>query len=245
MATELYHLVDEALRFVFPKNCFEEMLIKLNIFHPECSSLVLSRVLGLAITGGSLMLFIPQIIKIHVARSGAGISLSSQLLGLLSCFATAAYSYTSNFVFSQWGDSLFVAIQMAIIIMQILYYSALSAYAFAFLAFCWAVIFAVIGKYIPFAILAAFQAVTIPLVVASKFLQIRASYRDGSTGQLSLISVALQFGGCLARVYTSVKETGDALVIVMYVAAVVMNGIILGQIFWYWNADKKKDKKRA
>uniref|UniRef100_A0A9J2PGD4 Mannose-P-dolichol utilization defect 1 protein homolog n=1 Tax=Ascaris lumbricoides TaxID=6252 RepID=A0A9J2PGD4_ASCLU len=168
MATELYHLIDEALRFVFPKNCFEEMLIKLNIFHPECSSLVLSRLLGLAITGGSLMLFIPQIIKIHVARSGAGISLSSQLLGLLSCFATAAYSYASNFVFSQWGDSLFVAIQMAIIVMQILYYSALSAYAFAFLAFCWAITFAVIGNYIPFAILAAFQAITIPLVVASK-----------------------------------------------------------------------------
>lgn len=58
--------------------------------------------------------------------------------------------------------------------------------------------------------------------------------------------MALQFGGCLARVFTSVKETGDALVIVMYVVATIMNGIILGQIFWYWNAaHEKKQKKKV
>ncbi|KHN79962.1 Mannose-P-dolichol utilization defect 1 -like protein [Toxocara canis] len=213
VASEVYRKLDHMLHYMFPNNCYNEMLIKLNVFDPDCSSLVLSRLLGLAVTAGSLMLFVPQIIKIQVARSGAGISLPSQLLGLLSCFATAAYSYASNFVFSQWGDSLFVAIQMAIIIMQILYFSTFSAYAFAFLAFCWAVTFAVIGNYIPFAVLAALQAVTIPLVVVSKFLQIHANFHDGSTGQLSLISVGLQFGGCIARVFTSVKETGDALVI--------------------------------
>ncbi|VDK49587.1 unnamed protein product [Anisakis simplex] len=233
MTTEIRCKLDSLMHVLFPKNCFEEMVIKFNVFHPECASLVLSRMLGTGITVASLMLFIPQIIKIHMARSGAGISLSAQLLGLLSCFATAAYSYTNNF----WGDTLFVAIQMVIIVMQILYFSSLSAYAFAFFAFCWAATFAVIGDYIPFAVLYALQAITIPLVVASKFLQILSSYKEGSTGQLSLISVALQFCGCLARVFTSVKETGDSLVIVTYVVSSIMNALprlVYVRVVDYW-----------
>ncbi|MFH4977268.1 hypothetical protein AB6A40_003977 [Gnathostoma spinigerum] len=235
---------DELIRFVFPRNCFEELVIKLNISNADCVSLVISRLLGLGITLGSLLLFVPQIIKIHIARSGEGVSLSSQLFGLLSCFATTAYSYSSNFVFSQWGDSLFVSIQMVIIIMQILYFSDLSAYAFAFFAFCWAATFAVIGGYIPFSVLYFLQALGIPIVIVSKALQIIESYRRQSTGQLSLISVSLQLGGCIARIFTSIKETGDMLVILSYIIASAMNGIIFGQVFWYWNSDVKKAKSK-
>lgn len=35
---------------------------------------------------------------------------------------------------SQWGDALFVTIQLAIIVMQILYYNGAGAHAAAFLA---------------------------------------------------------------------------------------------------------------
>ncbi|KIH42342.1 PQ loop repeat protein, partial [Ancylostoma duodenale] len=104
--------VHNALQFVFPKNCFEELIINFNIFHPTCPKMVLSRVLGLGITAGSILLFVPQIIKIFNAKSAKELML-----------------------FSQWGDSFFVAVQLMIIVMQILYYSDASAYAFAFFAF--------------------------------------------------------------------------------------------------------------
>ncbi|RCN25002.1 hypothetical protein ANCCAN_29289 [Ancylostoma caninum] len=61
--------VHNALQFVFPKNCFEELMINFNIFHPTCPKMVLSRVLGLGITAGSILLFVPQIIKIFSAKS--------------------------------------------------------------------------------------------------------------------------------------------------------------------------------
>lgn len=73
-----------------------------------------------------------------------------------------------------------------------------------------------------------------------QFLQAKKTYDEKSTGQLSLISVALQLGGCVARVFTSVRETGDQLIILTYLLASVMNGIIFFQFFLYWTSPKKK-----
>lgn len=70
MTTKVFH---DALLYIFPKDCFEQLVLQVsmlpflrftfqaNIFHPECAPLVLSRALGLAITLGSLMLFLPQV----------------------------------------------------------------------------------------------------------------------------------------------------------------------------------------
>ena len=52
-----------------------------------------------------------------------GISLLAQILALVGSAGTAAYSYEKGFVFSQWGDSLFVAIQLVLIVAQIMYYN--------------------------------------------------------------------------------------------------------------------------
>jgi len=63
-----------------------------------------------------------------------------------------------------------------------------------------------------------------------------ANYRNGSTGQLSAVTIALLFGGALARIFTSIQETGDITVIATYVVTFVVNGILLGQIIYYWNS---------
>ncbi|VDK67118.1 unnamed protein product [Cylicostephanus goldi] len=191
MKSVLETYLHNALQFVFPQNCFEELVINFNIFHPTCPKMVLSRALGLGITGGSILLFVPQIIKIFTAKSAKGISLLSQLLALVAAAGTAAYSFNKGFVFSQWGDSFFVAIQLMIIVMQILYYSDASAYAFAFFAFCWAFVFAVIGNYVPAEILMMIQALGIPITS----IQAWQNFKNQSTGQLSLVSASLQFAG--------------------------------------------------
>lgn len=56
---------------------------KLLLVSEECISMVMSRLLGLGITLGSLIIFIPQILKIQSAQSGEGISLLSQVLDCL------------------------------------------------------------------------------------------------------------------------------------------------------------------
>ncbi|KAK6028898.1 PQ loop repeat protein [Ostertagia ostertagi] len=161
----------DALQFIFPKNCFEELIINFNVFHPTCPKMVLSRVLGIGITAGSILLFVPQIIKIFNGKSAKGISLISQLLALVAAAGTASYSFNKGFVFSQWGDSFFVSVQLMIIVMQILYYS------------------------------------------------------DART---------------IARVFTSIQDTGDSLLIVSFAIAAVLNAVLFVQFFLYWNEVKRK-----
>uniref|UniRef100_A0A914VAK6 Mannose-P-dolichol utilization defect 1 protein homolog n=1 Tax=Plectus sambesii TaxID=2011161 RepID=A0A914VAK6_9BILA len=242
MSGEIQKLLHKGLVFLFPKNCFEEIVLNFHIFHDECMRLVLSRFLGLGITVGALLIFVPQIIKIWRAKSGAGISLTAQLLSLVAATGTAGYSYASKFVFSQWGDALFISIQTAIIIMQILIYSGRAPMAAAFLAVCWAVTMGIVTGYVPFWFLTTLQASTIPITFIARLLQATENYRNKSTGQLSAVSVLLQFLGSMARIFTSMQETGDKLIIASYGVASVMNGIIFAQLLMYWSRQPAKKK---
>ncbi|KAJ1362563.1 hypothetical protein KIN20_022164 [Parelaphostrongylus tenuis] len=250
----------DLLHFVFPRNCFEELIVNFNVFHPTCPKIVLSRVLGVGITSASMILFVPQILKIFNAKNAKGISIISQLLAFVAAVGTASYSFNQGFVFSQYGDSFFIAIQLMIIVMQILYYSDSSAYAFAFFRFLdfllfflihilvamnsadfsWASLFAVIGNYIPTGILTMLQASAIPIIVISKSIQVFRNYKDRSTGQLSLVSASMQLAGTIARVFTSVQETGDGLLIISYVLSALLNAVLFVQFFLYWSDAKRK-----
>uniref|UniRef100_A0A914NWQ6 Uncharacterized protein n=1 Tax=Meloidogyne incognita TaxID=6306 RepID=A0A914NWQ6_MELIC len=120
----------------------------------NCLPLLISRLLGVGITVGSCLLFVPQILKIYQAKSAEGISLASQLFW--TCFI-------------QWGDSFFVALQTVLIIMQILYYSNSGAFnAFLFGLFYFVGMLAVVYHFVPIKILNAFQTATLPITFISK-----------------------------------------------------------------------------
>ncbi|KAI1723231.1 PQ loop repeat domain-containing protein [Ditylenchus destructor] len=245
-ASNYFH---QALHYVFPGKCFEEIVVRFNFAHEKCFPLVLSRLLGIAITVGSSFLLVPQILKIYTAKSGRGISLWAQVLGLLAAAGNASYNYEKGYVFGQWGDTLFVAIQMIFIIMQILWYSDAQPYALAFMAWCWCASLAVFYHFVPMAVLEAIQLSSVPIVFISKSIQVTQNYREQSTGQLSIISVSMQFGGCMARIFTTIQEAGgEWLILLPYIVAAVLNGIILAQILYYGGEPltvQKKAKKKT
>ncbi len=72
-------------------------------------------------------------------------------------------------------------------------------------------------------------------------IQALENYRNKSTGQLSTITVFLMFAGCLVRIFTSVQETGDRLVIATFCVASMMNGLIFGQILIYWHKSRERN----
>ena len=82
-------------------------------------------------------------------------------------------------------------------------------------------------------------------------IQVVTNYKNGSTGQLSAITCFLLFGGSIARIFTSLVETGDFIIIVTYCVSTVANGAIVAQLLWYWNVvntnqtKNKKKKKHA
>lgn len=56
---------------------------------------------------------------------------------------------------------------------------------------------------------------------------------NGSTGALSLISSVGIWGGASVRVFTSMMDVGDKMILWGYVASACLNGVVAAQVIWY------------
>ncbi|XP_043668720.1 mannose-P-dolichol utilization defect 1 protein homolog [Vespula pensylvanica] len=234
--------------FFFTKKCIKIYFDDLNFLHVECFKETLSKILGLGIIAGSLLVKVPQIIKIFKNKDSKGINIFSVLLDLFAITAMTSYSFASGFPFSSWGDGVSLGIQTLIIALLVFHFNGDTATATAFLAGYISILSAVVTGLTPINLLWTCQAMNIPIVLISKFIQAYTNYSNGSTGQLSAITGFMLFFGSLARIFTSIQETGDITMIVMYSCSTFANAILAAQILYYWNVEtvdsKKKDKTK-
>merc|ERR1711909_82317 len=87
------------------------------------------------------------------------------------------------------------------------------------------------------------QAANIPTIVVGKLIQAATNYKNGHTGQLSAITVFLLTLGSLARIFTSIQDTGDQVMILTFVVSSSVNVVIALQVLYYWNTTKEVLKK--
>ena len=73
-------------------------------------------------------------------------------------------------------------------------------------------------------------------------IQALTNYKNKSTGQLSAVTLTLLMFGSLARVFTSVQETGDPVIILSYVISTICNIVLSFQLYLYWNSTIDKAK---
>lgn len=197
---------------------------------------MLSKGLGLGIIAGSVLVKVPQIVKIVHAKSATGISFFSVLLDLFAITCHMAYSFVSGFPFSSWGDTSFLAIQTALIAAMVLYYSGRTGFSAFFIISFLIVCYVLMGGFTPRELLWSAQGLNIPILLIGKLSQAITNYKNGSTGQLSAITCFMLFFGSLARIFTSVQETGDSMMIMTYLASSFANAVIVLQLMYYWNA---------
>ena len=69
----------------------------------------------------------------------------------------------------------------------------------------------------------------------SKLPQIWSNFRQGHTGQLSAFTVFMYFAGTLARVFTTIQEVQDPLILWGFLLATLFNGVLALQMVVYWN----------
>lgn len=74
-------------------------------------------------------------------------------------------------------------------------------------------------------------------------VQAYANYKNGSTGQLSAMTCFMLLFGSTARIFTSIQETGDNVIIITYSLATIGNAILVSQFIYYYMTDDKKKKK--
>ncbi|KAK7790786.1 hypothetical protein R5R35_009498 [Gryllus longicercus] len=229
-------VLESILLLLMTEECYDKFFVELNFLDVPCLKAVISKWLGLSIIAGSIMVKVPQITKILNNKSAEGISILSVLLDLFAITSSASYSFIKGFPFSAWGEGLFLALQTAVIAALVLLFSGSSARAAAFVASYVALLFVLLSGVTPVDVLWSLQALNVPIVVAGKMIQVVTNYRNCSTGQLSAATGFMLFFGSLARIFTSIQETGDSVLVVTYLCAFSVNALIAAQLVYYWNA---------
>ncbi|XP_062994733.1 mannose-P-dolichol utilization defect 1 protein [Elgaria multicarinata webbii] len=228
---------------VLPEHCYDELLVDFNLLHIPCLKILISKGLGFGIVAGSLMVKLPQIFKILGAKSAEGLSFHSILLELLAITGTMAYSISNSFPFSSWGEALFLMLQTVAIGFLVQHFGGQTGRGLSFLCVYFGALSLLLSSLTPKGVVTALQASNMPAVVISRLLQAATNYRNGHTGQLSAITASLLFAGSLARIFTSIQETGDPLMALTYVVSSACNGIIMAQLMYYWHSPVDKHKK--
>ncbi|XP_059126963.1 mannose-P-dolichol utilization defect 1 protein isoform X3 [Peromyscus eremicus] len=85
---------------LLPEKCYDQLFVQWDLLHVPCLKILLSKGLGLGIVAGSLLVKLPQILKILGAKSAEGLSLQSVMLELVALTGTVVYSIANNFPFS-------------------------------------------------------------------------------------------------------------------------------------------------
>lgn len=70
-------------------------------------------------------------------------------------------------------------------------------------------------------------------------LQIVSNFKQGHTGQLAFVTLVLNFGGSVARLFTTLQETGDPVQLLGFGVAILLNGTLVLQVLLFWGATNK------
>ena len=236
---------EKLMSFFMSRECYEDLFFKLNFANVPCLKMIISKGLGYGIIAGSLLLRVPQIIKILAAKSGEGMSFASEVLALVAIFSSMAYGYYKEFPISSYGDSYFLYIQGVIILALISYYQK----KYTIIVISLPAILIATGmlyyKMVDPQIVIFMNGISVFLSVAAKLYQAFINFQNGSTGVLSPITLFLQFAGTVARIFTSIQETGDFNLILTYVLNSFANGLLVAQWVYYRNAAKVTVKATA
>ncbi|KAK9378290.1 uncharacterized protein V2V93DRAFT_376291 [Kockiozyma suomiensis] len=212
-----------------------------------CLKFAISKAIGLAIVGASSIIKLPQLIKLLRSKSAAGVSVVGTMLEAASYLIMFAYAARLSFPFSTYGEQSFLFIQDILVAVLLLIYSAQTLLAVGILlpAVAAASYYLLLASPGPsLATLQTLQAATIPLGLFSKLPQIVTILREKSTGQLSAVSVFAYFFGSLARVFTTLQEVDDNIILLGVGLGAVLNFVLVVLMIMYWNAKPVADSKK-
>ncbi|KAL2754962.1 hypothetical protein ACRALDRAFT_1043673 [Sodiomyces alcalophilus JCM 7366] len=237
--------VDDLALSLLGKECHASLVRDITLTDEACLKLAVSKALGLGIVGAASVVKVPQIAKLVASGSGAGLSVLSYVIETVAYAVSLAYSARSGFPFSTYGETALIAAQNVIITVLVLGFDGRRVLATAFvgaLAFAATALFS--DELVGMDTLALLQAGAGALGVASKVPQIVAIWREGGTGQLSAFAVFNYLLGSLTRIFTTIQEVDDKLVLYGYIAGFVLNAILAAQMLYYWNAPATKTKEQ-
>ncbi|KAK6948876.1 hypothetical protein Daesc_008947 [Daldinia eschscholtzii] len=226
---------------ILGETCYKTLILELDPTDSECLKFAISKGLGIGIIGASSIVKVPQIIKLVKSQSSSGVSFLSYLLETSSYLISLAYNYRNDFPFSTYGETALILGQNVIITVLVLNYSGRASIAALFVAaLATSVVTLFSDGILDMNTLSYLQAGAGVLGVASKVPQIAAIYQAGGTGQLSAFTVFNYLAGSLSRIFTTLQEVDDKLILYGFVAGFALNLVLAAQMVYYWNAPSAK-----
>ncbi|KAL7272196.1 hypothetical protein RUND412_005024 [Rhizina undulata] len=226
--------------------CYAHLITNFDpLSSPSCTSLAISKAIGIGIITLSTIIKLPQLLKLLSSGSSKGLSFASYALETSAYLITLAYNFRAGNPFSTYGEMAMIVVQNIIIGALILHFSKKDFAAAAWVAGVAAVIYVLGGGgsdgagLLDAKMLGTLQAATIPLGLASKFPQIWTVTKNKSTGQLSAFAVFNYLAGSLARVFTTLAEVNDPLILTGFLCGAFLNFVLAAQMLWFWNAGAK------
>lgn len=220
--------------FVFREDCYN-MLLNQHTITGECISYSISRALNLGIIAGSLLYKAPQIIKILQKTSVEGISITSYYFQFAMVLVSLFYNIHIKAPIATYGENISIFFQNALLIILHWKFNPKTNAITSFLvgAFFAGFSFVLYSDILPEYVWEGVGIANIVLLYLSLCPQIYENWKNKSTGVLAVITVFLSFAGSIARVFTTIKEVEDRLLLILFISATFLNLIVLLQIFIY------------
>ncbi|KAI9899301.1 hypothetical protein N3K66_005762 [Trichothecium roseum] len=230
------------------ETCYKRLLLDVALDDEACLKLAVSKGLGIGIIAASSVVKVPQILKLLRSKSAEGVSFLSYLLETSAYLISLAYNFRNGFPFSTYGETALIVGQNVIISVLVLNFSGRAGLAAVFVAALAGAVGALfMDNVVDMQTLSYLQAGAGVLSVASKVPQIAAIWQQGGTGQLSAFAVFNYLAGSLSRIFTTLQEVDDKLILYGFVSGFALNLVLALQMVWYWNAPsaKAQGKRRA
>lgn len=204
----------------------------------KCMQWAISKTLGLLVVSLAFILKVPQIKNMVAAGNADGLDLNSQYLDLFSYASAATYNLLIDAPLTTYAETLVISVQVFIIIVLTWGFKKTSmGEKIAMLGA--AVIYVGVVFVLPPNLWSSLIIISSASAVFSRLTQILANFSQGHTGVLALMTVILQVGGNVARIFTTMTEVDDIAVLGSYVLSFALNATIALQIIFYWKATTK------
>ncbi|KEG08407.1 putative SNF2 DNA repair protein [Trypanosoma grayi] len=197
----------------------------------------IGHILPYGVVFGSVMLKVPQIVKVLQHRSAAGISLASLCFELTSYVITTSWGIAQALQFKDFGENMFIMLEMALLLLLVGYLQNNLLYAMSvFLAEATALA-AMSTGFLDRDLHEWLLSVQILFGMSSRVPQIIMNYRNESTGQLSFATFYLAMMGGISRLLTTFHnvpvEKGRHVMLTQFSISVGLNVAIIIQILQY------------
>jgi mannose-P-dolichol utilization defect protein 1 len=212
----------------------------------ECISYLISKGLSIGIVLFSFTSKLPQILYMLKEKNIEGLNDISIFSDILVFLCSCLYSFHMQYPFLSYGESVIILIENIIILFlfwkyqvdqdgdrrNLLFTSLISVFTY----------FCLKGDFFNETIWYLIYSSTLPLTSISRITQLYSSYKAKSTGPLSAFTFLVNMLGNLARIFTSIKETGDSMLILSFAYSFLLNLAVFIQIIYYNKFYKKKDE---